>query len=240
MKKYIAFVFSFLFISNLMYAETTEEILKKYFEHTGMQKLDSVKTIEVEGATTAMQMYVAFRLQYMKPNFYRMKERSKDDIVAYKIDNGVDNVIMLRDTIIDFPVFDNYIMKSLVDMLQGCILNYQKNGINIDFQGTDTLRGNTFYKLLLKDPIGQTFTVMLDTATYDIRYMSGNPLSGPMQFAPIFLDNYQKVDGISLPFKIDFADRGMEIIMRIDNIKLNVNFPKEMFTVNYPENKNFD
>jgi len=61
-----------------------------------------------------------------------------------------------------------------------------------------------------------------------------------MQFSPIFLDNYRKVDGISFPFKIDFADRSMEILIRIDSIKLNPVLPKEIFTIDYPENKNFD
>ncbi|HPD33202.1 MAG TPA: hypothetical protein PKV40_02525 [Candidatus Kapabacteria bacterium] len=240
MKKYIALLFSFLFITNIMYAQTTEEILQKYFELTGLQKLASVKTLEIEGSTNAVKMLVAFRLQYMKPNFYRMKERTNNDIVAYKIDNGIDNVIKLRDTTIPFPVFDNFIMKSIVDLLQGGIYNYKNNGINIEFKGIDTILGNKFYKLELTDKIGQKFIAMLDTTTYDIRYLSGNPLSGPMQFAPIFLDNYQKVDGISFPCKIDFADRTMDILIRIESIKLNPVLPKEIFTINYPENNNFD
>ncbi|HOV92116.1 MAG TPA: hypothetical protein PLC04_03435 [Candidatus Kapabacteria bacterium] len=240
MKRYITLLFSFLIIGNLAYAQTTEEFLQKYFEHTGLQKLDSVKAFEIEGTTDAVKMLVAFRLQFMKPNFYRMKERSNNDIVVYKIDNGKDNVVMLRDTTIPFPVFDNFIMKSIVDLLSGGIYNYQKNGINIEFQGTDTMRGNKYYKLELTDKIGLKFIAMLDTTTFDIKYLSGNPLSGPMQFSPIFLDNYRKVDGISFPFKIDFADRAMEILIRIDSIKLNPVLPKEIFTIDYPENKNFD
>ncbi|MCE5305604.1 MAG: hypothetical protein ABFD00_06035 [Chloroherpetonaceae bacterium] len=239
MKKYIALIFAFLFVSSIVFAETTDEFLQKYFNHTGIQKFDSVKTLEVEGSTTVSNMFIPFRLDYMKPNFYRMKERN-GDVVAYKIDNGTEKSIILRDTTIDFPVFDNFIMRSIIDLLQGCILNYEKNGFTIDYQGTDTLRGNTFFKLVLTDQIDQKYTALLDTTTYDIRYLSGNPLSGPMQFSPIFLDNYQKVDGISFPFKIDYADRGMEIIMRIDQIKLNVNLPKSIFTVKSPENKNFD
>ena len=240
MKKYFALAISLLFIANMAYSQTTEEILQKYFEHTGIQKFDSVKTMQIEGSTTAAQMFVAFRLQYMKPNFFRMKERSNDDIVVYKLDNGKDNIIMLRDTTIDFPMFDNYIMKCIVDFMQGGIYNNQKNGINIEYQGTDTIRGNTFYKLELTDAVGLKYTAMLDTTTYDIRYLSGNPLSGPMQFSHIYLDNYKKVNGISLPHKIDFADMGMEILFRIDDIKLNINIPKDLFTKNYPENKNFD
>ena len=240
MKKYFALAISLLIISNVVYSQTTEVILQKYFEHTGLQKFDSISTIQIEGTTSAAKMVVAFRLQYKKPNFFRMKERSNDDIVAYKLDNGKDNVIMLRDTTIDFPQFDNFIMKSMVDFMQGGIYNYKKNGINIEYQGTDTIRGNTFYKLELTDAVGLKYIAMLDTTTYDIRYLSGDPLSGPMQFSQIFLDNYKKINGISLPHKIDFADRGMEILIRIDEIKLNVNLPKELFTKNYPENKNFD
>ena len=240
MKKYFALVISLLFISEIVYSQTTEEILQEYFEYTGIQRLDSIKTMQIEGTTTAAQMFVAFRLQYMKPNFFRMKERSKDNIVVYKLDNGKDNIIMLRDTTIDFPVFDNFIMKCIVDFIQGGIYNHKKNGISIEYHGKDTIRGNTFYKLELTDAIGLKYIAMLDTTTYDIRYLSGNPLSGPMQFSHIFLDNYQKVNGISLPHKIDFADMGMEILIRIDDIKLNVNTPKDVFTKNFPENKNFD
>jgi outer membrane lipoprotein-sorting protein len=237
MKKFALSLIGLFIFFSFSYSQeiTAEEILKKYFEHTGLDKYNTIKSFEIEGETQIFGDVYPFRLQYKAPNFYRWKERYKTQTV-YKIINGTDTKVRNIEKIVDLGQFEQDIIRNVINYMEGFLANYKINNFKVEYDGIDKYRDTPVYILKITTPTEKTYKLYLDQRTFDIRYSTGNPFI-LADIGAIRFDDYTQVDGFSFPRRTQLENEQFPVITRIYSIKLNVDFPNSFFIVDSPDNK---
>lgn len=142
----IIFALTLLFSVNVFSQKmTTEEFMKKYYEKTGMDKYNKIKTMIIEGENQILKDYYPFRLHFKAPNYYRLKERFKSDYTHKIISGDFRKTVGSDDRSMDMSQVEVDLIVNVVNFLEGFITNYKTNGFKIEYQGLDTVNKKTAF-----------------------------------------------------------------------------------------------
>ncbi len=237
MKKIFVSLLFFVALFSISKAEelTADSIIKKFYEHTGLDKFNKIKSFEIEGETQIFGDIYPFRLQYKAPNFFRWKERFHNQVV-YKIINADEAKVRTVDKTVDMGNLEQDIIRNTINYMEGFLANYKTNHFKVEYDGVDDYNGLMVYVLKVTTPTDKVFKLYLDQKTFDIRFASANPFV-LADIGPVHFDNYTQVDGFSFPKRTQLENQQFPIIQRFYSIKINLDFPDSFFKVDSPDNK---
>lgn len=234
-----------------------DSILKIYFEKTGLDKFNEIKSIELEGEMEILNDVYAFRLQYKPPHFFRVKERFQSQWV-YRIFNGKEMKVITKDGLVDPTQIEVDITYNLISYMKGFLTDYQKNKFKLTYLGLDTISHlpepssdparpvmpipptkippGLHHIIQLETPMNETNKIYINSETFNITLSTENPFMFA-KISQIKFDSYQDVNGFKFPHRIEMISQVFPAIFRILNITLNKDFPDSYFQIDSPENK---
>ena len=234
-----------------------DSVLSIYFQKTGLDKFNEIKSLEIEGEMEILNNTYAFRLQYKPPYFFRMKERFGSQWV-YRILNGKEMKVITKNGIIDISQQEIDVVYNLIAYLKGFLTDYKKNGFELTYLGLDTISHipepspdparpviqipvakipkGLHHIIQVKTPTNEVNKVYINNETYNITLSSENPFMFA-KIGPVKFDLYENVEGFRFPFRIEIISPVFPAIFRLQQITLNKEFPDSYFKLDSPENK---
>jgi hypothetical protein len=122
---------------------------------------------------------------------------------------STDDIKSLAETVADFD---------------GALVDWQKKGNKLDYLGTEDIDGTLAYKIKLTRPSGDTEYVYLDPDHFlEIRLLSQRTEHGVQVETETDLGDYEKIDGVLVPFSIESGLKGSSDRQKLVVNKADVN-----------------
>jgi hypothetical protein len=117
----------------------------------------------------------------------------------------------------------------------GALVDWQKKGNKLAYLGTEDVDGTDAYKIKLTRPNGDTEYVYLDPDHYlEIRLLSQRTEHGVTIETITDLGDYEKVQGVYLPFSVEFGQKGSSDRQKIIVSSAKVNAATDAASFNFP------
>jgi outer membrane lipoprotein-sorting protein len=204
---------------------TAESVVKKYLDAIGGEsKLKTVKDLTIQAAGSIQGQDIVITREYKMPDKFKMEVTlpSMDNRVVSKILMNGDSVTMQRMGQ-DMPVSEDA-KKSLQDELHLFHeQQYLKPGYQLSLESIEPVNDQDAYVLKVTDPEGNVSTSYYDVKTgLKVKEIAENPSPGMAgnNSATTYSD-YQEVNGIKFPFTIGTTAGGMNIELKVKNLKVN-------------------
>jgi hypothetical protein len=122
---------------------------------------------------------------------------------------STDDIKSLAETVADFD---------------GALVDSQKKGNKLDYLGTEDIDGTVAHKIKLTRPSGDTEYVYLDPDHFlEIRLLSQRTEHGVQVETETDLGDYEKIDGVLIPFSIESGLKGSSDRQKLVVTKAEVN-----------------
>jgi outer membrane lipoprotein-sorting protein len=233
MKKLIVpFFLSLIFISS-SFAQTVDEILAKYFEVQGQDKLLATTTFMTKGKIIQGQFEIPFTSYQKRP----MKFRSEAEFQGMKIisafngENGWSINPMMGSTEPQPMTAEQLDRMKIQADYDGMFYNYKDKGYTVEFMGKEPVDDIETYVLKLTRPNGDIITAYIDAENYVIlKTDSKMKIQDVDREAETIFSNYKYVDGILVPFSIETKMDGKTVMqMTFDEFKYNTDLDDSLF-----------
>jgi len=228
----ILFFLSLIFISS-SFSQTVDEILAKYYEAQGQEKLLATNTFTSKGKIMQGQFEIPFTSYQKRP----MKFRSEAEFQGMKIISAFDgengwsiNPMMGSNDPQPMTAEQLDRMKIQADY-DGMFYNYKDKGYTVEFMGKEPVDDIETYVLKLTRPNGDIITSYIDAENYVIlKTKSKMKIQGVDTEAETIFSNYKYVDDILVPFSIETKMNGKTVMqMTFDEFKYNVDLDDSIF-----------
>lgn len=239
MKNIILFV---LFILALVFfqfatAQSVDDIISQYITaRGGIDKLNSVQSIYLEGTRQMMGSEVAVKVTKVEGKLFRtdFEFGGNSGYTIVTPDKGWSYIPMRSDKPNEIPV---PVLKSMQSQLEiaGPLVNYKSKGYQAALKGKENINGNEAYNIQLTSADGKDVNYFIDSKTnllVQIRQMSEGGRNGGGQPKEIITDlrDYTDVDGIKFPQTIATEGEGMGAgAMTFDKIEINVPVDEKLY-----------
>ncbi len=239
MKNIILFV---LFILALVFfqfatAQSVDDIISQYITaRGGIDKLNSVQSIYLEGTRQMMGSEVAVKVTKVEGKLFRtdFEFGGNSGYTIVTPDKGWSYIPMRSDKPNEIPAPVLKSMQSQLD-ISGPLVSYKSKGYQAELKGKENINGNDAYNIQLSSADGKNVNYFIDSKTnllVQIRQMSEGGRSGGGQPKEIVtnLRDYTDVDGIKFPQTIATEGEGMGAgAMTFDKIELNVPVDEKLY-----------
>lgn len=240
MKNIVLFV---LFILALVFfqfatAQSVDEIINQYVNaRGGIDKLNSVQSVSMEGTRQMMGSEVQVKVTKVEGKLFRADFEFGGN-AGYTIvtpEKGWSFIPMRSDKPNEIPAPVLKSMQSQLD-LSGPLVNYKAKGYQAVLKGKENINGAEAYNIELTSADGKNINYYIDTSTRlltQIRQMSEGGRNGGGQPKETITDfkDYIDVDGIQFPQTITTEGEGMGAgTMTFDKIEINVPVDEKMYT----------
>jgi len=231
-KTFITLILSLIFIST-SFAQTVDEILAKYFEAQGQEKLLATNTFITKGKIIQGQFEIPFTSYQKRP----MKFRSEAEFQGMKIisafdgENGWSINPMIGSTDPQPMTAEQLDRMKIQADYDGMFYNYKDKGYTVEFMGKEPVDDIETYALKLTRPNGDIITAYIDAENYVIlKTDSKMKIQGVDKEAETIFSNYKYVDGILVPFSIETKMDGKTVMqMTFDEFKYNTDLDDSIF-----------
>jgi outer membrane lipoprotein-sorting protein len=191
-------------ISLSLNAQDLASIVKKYENASGADKLNTYKTIVMEGNMDLMGMQMSMVIKEKRPDKIKtvMDMSGTKMITVINGDRGYQvNPMMGSNEPTPLPAEQIAQAKNNRN-LGSNISNLYKDG-KLELAGEDTYRGTPVFKLKMITEMGDIFTY-IDKDTYLVKGMQVEVSQGGVtQNVESVMSNYQKINGVMMAMKID-------------------------------------
>ena len=231
-KLIIPFFLSLIFIS-ASFAQTVDEILAKYFEAQGQEKLLATNTFTTKGKIIQGQFEIPFTSYHKRP----MKFKSEAEFQGMKIISAFDgetgwSINPMTGSNDPQPMTAEQLdrMKMQADY-DGMFYNYKDKGYTVEYLGKEPVDDIETYKLKLTRPNGDIITAYIDAENYVIlKTDSKMKIQDVDREAETVFSNYKYVDGILIPFSVETKMDGKTVMqMVLEDVKYNVDLDDSIF-----------
>jgi len=233
MKKLIILFFLSLIFIGSSFSQTVDEILAKYYEAQGQEKLLATNTFTSKGKIIQGQFEIPFTSYQKRP----MKFRSEAEFQGMKIISAFDgengwsiNPMMGSNDPQPMTAEQLDRMKIQADY-DGMFYNYKDKGYTVEFMGKEPVDDIETYVLKLTRPNGDIITSYIDAENYVIlKTKSKMKIQGVDTEAETIFSNYKYIDDILVPFSIETKMNGKTVMqMTFDEFKYNVDLDDSIF-----------
>jgi len=233
MKKLIILFFLSLIFIGSSFSQTVDEILAKYYEAQGQEKLLATNTFTSKGKIMQGQFEIPLTSYQKRP----MKFRSEAEFQGMKIISAFDgengwSINPMMGTNDPQPMTAEQLdrMKIQADY-DGMFYNYKDKGYTVEFMGKEPVDDIETYVLKLTRPNGDIITSYIDAENYVIlKTKSKMKIQGVDTEAETIFSNYKYVDDILVPFSIETKMNGKTVMqMTFDEFKYNVDLDDSIF-----------
>lgn len=191
-------------ISLSLNAQDLASIVKKYENASGADKLNTYKTIVMEGNMDLMGMQMSMVIKEKRPDKIKtvMDMSGTKMITVINGDRGYQvNPMMGSNEPTPLPAEQIAQAKNNRN-LGSNISNLYKDG-KLELAGEDTYRGTPVFKLKMITEMGDIFTY-IDKDTYLVKGMQVEVSQGGVtQAVESVMSNYQNINGVMMAMKID-------------------------------------
>ena len=231
-KLIIPFFLSLIFIS-ASFAQTVDEILAKYFQAQGQEKLLATNTFTTKGKIIQGQFEIPFTSYHKRP----MKFKSEAEFQGMKIISAFDgetgwSINPMTGSNDPQPMTAEQLdrMKIQADY-DGMFYNYKDKGYTVEYLGKEPVDDIETYKLKLTRPNGDIITAFIDADNYVIlKTDSKMKIQDVDREAETVFSNYKYVDDILVPFSIETKMDGKTVMqMVLEDVKYNVDLDDSIF-----------
>jgi hypothetical protein len=255
MKTFIALGFFIIFLVCVQFAsaQTVDEVIDKYMAaRGGKEKLNSIKSIYMEGSREMMGNEVAVKITKVQGKL----SRTEFEMGAT---NGF-NLITEKEAWNFFPMRSQDPQKladSLVPMMQteldiaGPLVDYITKGHKAELEGKENVGDISCYKIKLTTKAGKKITYWIQTDNYLLLQSAGGggvmmgrrrdnaeggtpPPGEKLKTGKMFImyKDYKAVDGILFPHAIEIRTEGSELQgggTTFDKIELNKSVDEKLY-----------
>jgi outer membrane lipoprotein-sorting protein len=233
MKKLIIPFFLSLIFFSTSFAQTVDEILAKYFEAQGQEKLLATNTFTTKGKIIQGQFEIPFTSYHKRP----MKFKSEAEFQGMKIISAFDgetgwSINPMMGSTDPQPMTAEQLdrMKMQADY-DGMFYNYKDKGYTVEYMGKEPVDDIETYVLKLTRPNGDIITAYIDAENYvALKTDSKMKIQDVDREAETIFSNYKYVDGILVPFSIETKMDGKTVMqMVLEDVKYNTDLPDSIF-----------
>lgn len=214
-------------------AQTLDEILAKYFETIGQDKLTEVQTIITKGKLIQGNIEIPIIGYSKRPNKTRMEGtfQGLTFVSAYNGEMGWHLNPFMGDTLPQQATDEE--LDELKDQadIDGMLYNYKEKGYTLELAGTEDFEGQQVYLLKLTKPNGNVYTDYMDTENYVIlKTVAKVKSKGVEQEVETDFSNYKPVKGIIFPFSIESKVKGNTVAQFVfDSFTFNQDIDDSIF-----------
>jgi len=222
-----AFVLVMLSAAGAAYAQTVDEIVAKNLEAKGgAEKWKAVSSVKMTGTVRMQGMEMPLTVYAKRPNYTRQEFVVKDQKLVQAFDGTTAwaiNPMLGGDAPQALPPAMSEMMKNTSDF-DGPLVDYKAKGSKVELVGKETLGTADVFHLKITMKSGQEQDYYLDTESGIELKKSETVDMGPgeKQTLETEMSNYQRVDGVMVPFTIKQMMSGKTVAeMSIDKVEFN-------------------
>ncbi len=212
---FTALIFS-LFIN--VFAGKEEDIVEKYFETNGIEKLKNITSLLAKGHLNYMGTEVKFVSYYKNPQKFR-NETYVEDQTFIGVFSGESGWASQQGQIIDLPPQAKRQVAQFVELLWGPLYNYNKEQSKLKLIGREKIEGFDVFRINYLPGIDQEQADIYITANdYKlIQLIAKSDESGEIKMS---FKDLKTINGISLPHTIQINVQNFEQIIYYDSIEI--------------------
>jgi outer membrane lipoprotein-sorting protein len=214
MKKLALFTLGFFLAGPFLSAQELDEVLQKYFETIGMDKIAAVQTMTMTGKAVQMGMETDFTTIAKRPYKFRLEVDIQGQKMIQAFDGEKGWIVAPWSGTTDpqeIPAEQIKFMKWQAE-IDGFLYNYNEKGMTTELVGKEDLEGTEVFKIQQTNQDGDVFTYYLDAENYVILK---SEISTKMLGTEIKQEghnsNFKVVEGMVFPFSIENKSQGQVI-----------------------------
>lgn len=237
------------FIANVSFAQTADDVIKKYFEVTGgKDKWAALKDVKMSGKVKIPSQGLELSVVMLQkaPNKQKMTMNFQGKEIVQPAFDGNEgwqtNFMTMKPEKMEAE--DSEIMKQDTDFPDS-FFEYKAKGYSVALEGEETIEGVACHKIkLTKKPIKIDGKEEENFSYYFFDKENGVPVmtrsvgkKGQMKgmTTESFMSDYQEVNGVYFPFTINQKVNGqLAVTIAIEKIEMNVNINDKEFA--FPTN----
>ncbi len=210
-----------------------DEIMAKYYQAIGMDKVKDWKTITMSGKTTAQGMEFPVIILYETPGKVRVEVEIQGNkmIQAFDGQAGWSVVPWSGSTDPqDMTPDEVKAMKEQADF-EGSLYNWKEKGHKVELIGKEDMEGSSVYKLKVTLADGNIETYFIDAENFvPIKIASVTKIQGNETESETLPSNYKEVNGAMMPFSIENKYKGQTVShIVIDKYEINNEVVRQPF-----------
>ncbi len=208
-------------------AQSLEKILEKHYDATGVEKMADVKTFNIKAKMSMMGMEMPMTMKIKKPNKFRVDVEMMGQKTTAAFDGQKGWMVnpAMGSGVKELSGDELKQQMSQTDM-EGELYNYAKKGSTAEYLGKE---GDSHkIKLTLKD--GTYKTYFIDASSYLISKVKAKvEAMGQQMDVETKFTEYQDIDGMKMPKKIEASMPMGTMTTTMDEIKLNEKIDDSVF-----------
>jgi len=236
MKKSIFFIFT-LFVVFSIQGKSQElkldDILTKYFNTIGVDKMTKWQTVTTTGKASLQGTEYPFRIIMKRPGKIRIEIeiQSMKMIQAFDGQHGWSLIPWTGSTDPqDMTADETKVIKDQADF-EGSLYNWREKGHNAEFIGKEDVDGSLSYHIKVIKASGDIENYFIDVEDYVVLKLTSTiKIQGNETESENLNSNYKKVDGVLLPFIIENKSKGQTVShFMVDKYETNTEVNDSLF-----------
>lgn len=222
----------FLLLSASAQAFTAEELVAKNLAaHGGLDKIHALKTLKLEGKLIFGGGFELTSVNYYKAPDKLRREAALQGLTQVQAWDGKEGWQIQpfggRKDPERMSADDAKSLADSVDMVNA-LVDWKAQGSTLDYMGTEDVDGTDAHKLKLTRKNGDVTYFFLDPDYFlEIRTLDNQKVRGVMTESEADYGDYEKVEGVYLPFSIAFGAKGSTQKNKLVIDKATANLPLE-------------
>jgi hypothetical protein len=210
-----------------------EDVLTKYFQAVGMEKIREWKTVTVTGKSMAQGMEYPITIIMKRPG----KIRVEVEIQGNKMLQGFDgehgwSVIPWSGSTDpqDMTVDEVKVLKDQADF-EGALYNWKEKGHKAELVDKEDMDGTSVYKIKVVKANGNSETNFIDAENFVLlKTTELTKINGNETESDSYASNYKEVNGAQLPFSVENKIKGQTVSsVVIDKYEVNKEIDDHIF-----------
>jgi outer membrane lipoprotein-sorting protein len=233
MKKLISILAGLALLSSLG-AQSLQEIVNKYTSANKLDKISSLKTIQIKGNMSMVGMQVPVTMWMKNPNKIKIVTdlNGQNMIQVYDGIKGY-SVNPMSGSTTPVAMSAEEVEQTLrANMFQNYMASYLKKG-QLGLVGDEKVNDKPSFKLKATMDDGSIIYFFIDKGSYLMSKISTTTSQGGMSMAiDIFPSDYKETNGFILPMKTTTTAQGMEIEMKFTSVEVDNPMDDSIFKIN--------
>jgi outer membrane lipoprotein-sorting protein len=233
MKKLI-FIFTGLALMSVLGAQSLQEIVNKYTAANKLDKVSSLKTIQIAGNMSMGGMQLPVTMWMKNPNKIKILTDLNGQSMIQVYD-GIKGYTVNPMTGSSSPVAmsaEEVEQTLRANMFQNYMATYLKKG-QLGLEGEEKVKDKPSFKLKATNEDGTVIYFFIDKSSYLMSKISTKASQGGMTMTiEIFPSDYTETNGFILPMKTTTTAQGMEIEMQFTKVEVDNPMDDSIFKIN--------
>jgi outer membrane lipoprotein-sorting protein len=224
-------------INPILYAQEADlnNIIKKYFETIGQDKLVKIETAIASGVTIQYGDETSFKQIQKKPDKAYLEVLLSDGQILKQGYDGKTGWMQASWMGSSEPVeLTGPDLKTIEEMgnIEGDLWNWKEKGHTLKLMGQEEIDSNQVYHLILTKSDGDIDELFIDVNSYILHKMIRKTIiNGSEVEVEVHFDDYRNIDGVLLPFTVEQYFNGqLGMTVKIKEAKFDVEVDDNLFT----------